>query len=97
MSVFIVESKIPVINDAMMSLIPRHRQYVEKLFNEGILKMYAVSEDRTRWWCAIKAETEIEVMDILSQMPIIDFLKPEIHNLMFFDEAIRELPGYSLN
>lgn len=97
MNVFFVESKIPEMNQEMLALIPSHRRYVEELFSNGVLKMYAVSEDRTRWWCAIKASDEMEVMDILSQMPIIDFLKPEIHSLMFFDEAVSELPGYSLN
>lgn len=97
MNVFIVESKLPAFTEEMMMLIPRHRLYVEKLFNKGVLKMYAVSEDRSKWWCAVEAESENEVMDILAKMPIIKFLKPEINSLMFFDESVRALPGYSLN
>lgn len=97
MQVFLVESDIPEITEEMSALIPSHRKYVESLFQDGVLKMYAVSADRTRWWCAISARNEQEVMDVLAKMPIISFLKPQINDLLFFEEFYQELPGFSLN
>ena len=97
MSVFLVESEIPQITEEFMNLLPRHRQVVNRLFAEGKLLMYAVNEERNRWWCSVKAEDEFQVMDILSEMPLIRFLDPQISPLMFYNGTEQLLPGISLN
>jgi muconolactone delta-isomerase len=97
MSVFLVESEIPQITEEFLNLLPRHRQVVNRLFAEGKLLMYAVNEERSRWWCSVKAEDEFQVMDILSEMPLIRFLDPQISPLMFYNGTEQLLPGISLN
>jgi muconolactone delta-isomerase len=97
MSVFLVESELPSITQEFMSLLPQHREVVNRLFAEGKLLMYAVNEGRTKWWCSVKAEDEFEVMDVLSQMPLIRFLNPQISSLMSYNGTEQLLPGISLN
>lgn len=97
MAVFIVESDIPELTPAFMQLIPEHMQVVQRLFSEEKILLYAVSEDRTRWWCHIEAEDEVEVMEILGQMPIMPYMRPKIHDLMFYNTAELGLPKISLN
>ncbi|MBM3921325.1 MAG: hypothetical protein FJ347_08925 [Sphingomonadales bacterium] len=97
MAVFIVESDIPELTPAFMRLIPQHMDIVQRLFSEEKILLYAVSEDRTRWWCHIEAEDESEVMDILAQMPIMPYMRPKIHDLMFYNMAEIGLPKISLN
>ena len=97
MAVFIVESDIPELTPEFMQLIPEHMQVVQRLFAEEKILTYAVSEDRTRWWCHIEAEDEMEVMEILGQMPIMPFLRPKIHDLLFYNTAEIGLPKISLN
>ena len=41
MPLFLVESKIAPINERMTRLIPKQRQYVDELFERGVLHMYA--------------------------------------------------------
>jgi hypothetical protein len=97
MAVFIVESDLPELTPAFMALIPAHMEVVQRLFAEEKILTYAVSEDRTRWWCHIEAETEEEVMEILGQMPIMPYLRPKIHDLLFYNTAEIGLPKISLN
>ncbi len=97
MAVFIVESDIPELTPEFMQLIPEHMQVVQRLFSEEKILTYAVSEDRTRWWCHIEAEDEMEVMEILGQMPIMPFMRPQIHGLMIYNTAEIGLPKISLN
>jgi len=97
MAVFIVESEIPQISNDMMLVIPRHIRVIQELMNEEIVLTYAVSDDRKKWWCHIKAENEFEVMDVLSKMPIMPFLNPKIHALLVYNNADYNLPKFSLN
>lgn len=41
MPLFLVESEIAVMDERMARLIPRQRQYVDDLFQRGVLHMYA--------------------------------------------------------
>jgi hypothetical protein len=97
MAVYIVESSIPEISNEMMLLIPKHMRIVQDLMEEEKVLTYAVSADRKKWWCHIKADSEFEVMEILSMMPIMPFLKPEIHPLLIYNNAEYNLPKFSLN
>lgn len=97
MAVFFVESKLPELSPEFLQALPRHRRAVDRLFSEGKLLMYCVNEDRTRWWCTVKADDEFGVLEILGEMPIVKFLKPEVHGLMFYNGLEQVLPGISLN
>jgi hypothetical protein len=97
MPVFLVESKLPVFTAEMAALIPTHRAVVNDLFTEGKLVMYSVSAERDRWWCGVQAEDQFEVMEVLARMPIIQYLRPEIHDLMLYNGADQLMSRFSLN
>jgi hypothetical protein len=97
MSIFIVESPIPVMGIQMAKLIPKQRDFVEDMFQKGFLLMYAVTENLDKWWCSVEAENEEQVWEFLSQMPIIEFLTPTVHSLMFYNSADQMIPPISLN
>lgn len=97
MNVFLVESNLPELTPEFLQLMPRHRRAVDRLFAEGKLLMYAVDENRARWWCSVKAEDEEGAMQILEEMPLLKFLNPIVHSLMFYNGSEQILPGISLN
>ena len=97
MPLFLVESKISPINERMTRLIPKQRQYVDELFERGVLHMYAVNDMVDKWWCTIEADSESDVMLVLSEMPIIEWLNPVVHGLMFYNSADQMIPPISLN
>lgn len=97
MNVFLVESELPELTPEFLQMMPRHRRAVDRLFTEGKLLMYAVDEERTKWWCTIKAEDEFAALEVLGEMPLLKFLKPVIHGLMFYNGSEQVMPGISLN
>jgi len=97
MPLFLVESEIARINAMMTRLIPKQRQYVDELFERGVLHMYAVNDTVDKWWCTIEADSESDALLVLSEMPIIEWLNPVVHGLMFYNSADQMIPPISLN
>jgi hypothetical protein len=97
MAVFLIESQLPDLTPEFLQLLPKHRRAVDRLFSEGKLLMYAVNEDRTRWWCSINASDEFAALEVLGEMPLVKFLNPKIHNLMFYNGSEQVMPSISLN
>ncbi|AYQ31477.1 muconolactone Delta-isomerase family protein [Runella sp. SP2] len=99
MSQFMVEFTLPdEMTEEFLAKIPRQRQKINHLMETGKITSYALSSDRTKLWCVIKADTEFHVLEIISQFPLIDFMEPTISELMFNNTATAvKLPMFSLN
>lgn len=98
MSQFMVEIELPVVmTEDFAKKIPAQRQKVNELMEQGTLISYALTSDRTKLWCVVKAESEIEVMTIVSEFPLIDYMSPTISELMFNNMVALRLPLFSLN
>ncbi len=78
-------------------LIPKQRALVHKLFAEGKLTSYALALDRSRLWATIAAESEEEVTQILSLLPLRKFMQIEIHQLAFHQDAAMSIARISMN
>jgi hypothetical protein len=85
------------LNMAFYSLIPKQRLVVNSLMKENIIISYSLDMERKNVWVFIKAETEQEVMDVLSTFPIIKYVKVNIHELAFHDTAHLALPELIMN
>lgn len=93
-----VEIDLPdTMSDDFVRRVPAQRQMVNDLMERGSLVSYALTTDRTKLWCVFKAESEIEVMTIMSDFPLIDFMSPTISELMFNNVVALRLPLFSLN
>ena len=80
-----------------MALIPRQRAHVDGLMNEGVITSYALTQDRSRLWITIVAESTDHVLDLLRGFPMIKFFSFEVRELMFHNRAAAPLPHMSLN
>ena len=95
---FMVEFDLPVpFDEEFLSLIPRQRAMINKQLNEGIITSYAVSIESGKMWASIIAASESEVLEILSQWPIIDKVTYEINKLLFHNSASLAIPKFSEN
>jgi muconolactone delta-isomerase len=93
-----VEIDLPaVMTDEFARKVPAQRQMVNDLMEQGRLMSYALTADRTKLWCVFKAESEIEVMTLMSAFPLIDYMSPTISELMFNNVVALRLPLFSLN
>lgn len=95
---YMVDFKLPnILSEEFMDLVPYQRIAVNKLFEEGKILSYALSLENSRLWGIFTANSELQVMDILSDLPLTPFMKVEISLLTFFNDAKTQVPKFSLN
>lgn len=98
MAAFLIQIELPSFTDEMARIIPQHRAYVNKLFAEGRLLSYSVSQPRTLVWCVINAADEQEAMGIVLQLPLYPYFTDVIcHPLLFNNTMPVSMPHISLN
>ncbi|AXE20891.1 hypothetical protein DR864_25705 [Runella rosea] len=99
MSQFMVEFILPEeTTEEFIAKIPRQRLKINKLMEKGKITSYSLASDRSKLWCVIKAENDIEVMEIIAEFPLIGYMQATISELMFNNTATAvKLPLYSLN
>ncbi|HEV7347481.1 muconolactone Delta-isomerase family protein [Telluribacter sp.] len=98
MSQFMVEIALSeVMTEEFTQKIPAQRQKVNEMMEQGVLMSYALTEDRSKLWCVVKADSEYEVMTIMSEFPLVDYMDFIISELMFNNMVALRLPLFSLN
>jgi len=80
-----------------VSLIPSQRVVINKLMKEGVVTSYALSLENSKLWVIMIAETELEVVQIISGFPIINKVEFNISKLAFHNNANRLVPNFSEN
>ncbi len=95
---FMVDFTLPKkLSSAFKEMIPYQKIVVDRLFDEGKLRSYAQSSEKTKLWAIINANSELEVMNILADMPLTSFMKIRINLLSSYNTAERTLPAFSKN
>ncbi len=98
MSQFMVEFELPnPFPENLIIKIPAQRKVVNQLLEDGKMQSYALSMERDRLWCVVNADDELEVMRIIGEFPLIDFMQPTITELMFNNAVVMRVPSFSLN
>ncbi|MEM7369173.1 MAG: hypothetical protein AAF587_11285 [Bacteroidota bacterium] len=80
-----------------VSLIPSQRATVNRLLQEGTIRCYSLSMDRSNLWVVLLAESRDDAEELLATFPIMDHCTYVLKELMFHDMAAHELPRISLN
>jgi muconolactone delta-isomerase len=79
-----------------IQLIPEQRSMVKKMMEQRVLRSYALSLDRSRMWCIFAANSEFELLEEVSRLPLSQYLTPRICELMFHNSAEMTL-SFSMN
>lgn len=80
-----------------MSLIPSQRAMVNRLIQEGTIRCYSLSMDRSHLWVVFTAESRDDAEELLATFPIMEHCSYVLKELMFHDMVTHELPRISLN
>lgn len=81
---YMIEFELPeVLNPKFLSKIPQQRSKIDELMALGKVRSYSLSEDRSRLWMVVVAETEDDVNEILDEMPLNHMMSNQIIPLMF--------------
>ncbi len=98
MAAYLFQIELPELNEEIIKTIPLHREFVNKLFAEGKLFSYSVSETRDHIWCVINAENEFEAMEIISDLPLQVFFTDVVcFPLLFHNNFPISVASVSLN
>ena len=93
-----VEIELPgVFTAEFASLIPAQRARINMLIHDGNIKSYTLALDRSRLWVVMVGDDESKIEHILDSFPIMPYCQANIHELMFHDSAVHEMPRISLN
>jgi hypothetical protein len=68
----------------------------EEFDDDFKVRSYALSMDRSVLWVVVEAQSEFEVMEIIANMPLADYMHPFVSELMFYHTA-EKLMQFSLN
>lgn len=95
---YMVDFTLPeVIDEEFMNLIPYQRIAINKLFVEGSIISYSLSLEKSKLWAIFKASTELDLMDMIADLPLTCFMDIEISPLTFHNITEPELPEFSMN
>lgn len=95
---YMVDMRLPdVLDRELMSLVPEQRIYVNRLFQAGKLVTYSLSLEKGRLWAILRADSNLEVLELLSTMPISPHVESDISPLTFHQAASFVAPRFSVN
>ena len=99
MPTFVVSLRLPdAFNEEFIAIIPRHRDFINRLLNEKIVESYAISSDRSRGWVTMNGDDAAAVQALVEQFPLYRFLRGvEIDELFIFDSTASRFPHINLN
>lgn len=60
----------------------QQRAIIKSWLKEGIISSYSMSLNRSKIWIVVQAVSEFEVMDLISQLPLSNYMVPSIAPLM---------------
>lgn len=94
---YMIEFDLPdEFTEEFMALIPRQRYVINQMMADGIIQNYSLALDRSRLWVIMVAENEFAIMEDIARMPLIDYMVPNISQLMFHNSSM-EVMQFSLN
>ena len=83
-SPYMICLELPPINEEMAALIPAQRAMVNRLFMDGILLSYSLSQDRKMLWCVIMADSEPAATALVASFPLHPWFRDwTVHPLLF--------------
>lgn len=85
------------LNNEFISRIPQQRQMVNRLLEEGKILNYSLSMESAQLWIVCEAYSEAELMELISTLPLTDFMEVRISELTFFHSANAIPSAFSVN
>ena len=94
-----VEFELPnPLSQDFINLIPSNRIVTNKLLNKGKFQSYTLSAERSKLWIVVVAESELDVLNILAELPLSDLMLPTIIPLAFHNTSSAwKMPTMSMN
>lgn len=98
MNQYMIEIDLPTeLSPDFLSLVPAQRTLMNDLMEKRKILNYSLSSDRRKMWVIALAFSEDQVINILSEFPLLSFMDIQIHELAFYETAEQIMFEFSLN
>lgn len=98
LSQYMVDFTLPKnLSDEFIGKIPHQRAAVNRLLSEGKVLNYALSLENSKLWAIFSVPSEAELMELVTALPLTQYMKVRIHELTFFHSANLFAPAFSFN
>lgn len=98
MNQYMVEFGLPAfLSQAFVELIPQQREFINTMFERGIITGYSLAADRSKLWVTFSGTNEDEVERVVKSFPIYHYVEYNIRELVFHESANTVIPAISLN
>ena len=95
---YMVEFTLPQpMTEDFISCIPQQRQAVNQLLHQGKILNYSLSLESFKLWVIFCVDTEVELMELISSLPLTDYMEVQINELTFFNSANAYSSTFSVN
>ena len=96
---FFVSLRLPdAFDGAFINLIPQHRAFINQLFANKVVGIYAISSDQSWGWVTMNGDDAAVIQAVIKQFPLHPYLHGvEIDELFIFNSASSRFPPISLN
>ena len=96
---FVVSLRLPdAFDGAFINLIPQHRTFINQLFADKMVEVYAIISNRSRGWVTMNGDDAAVIQAVIKQFPLHPYLHGvEIDELFIFNSASSRFPPISLN
>jgi len=85
-----------ILSEEFFELLPRQQEVANHYMSSGKLINYAMSVESSKLWAVFSAESEMEVLELLSHFPLMPFMEVEVSPLNAFNFKF-EMSEFSLN
>lgn len=85
------------LTEEFIGRIPQQRQAVNRLMHEGKVLHYSLSLENSKLWAVFSAHSEAELMELVSSLPLTEYMKVHVSELTFFHSAQSFAPAFSVN
>ncbi len=85
------------LSEEFFKLLPYQECVVNKYLAQGKLINYALSLDNAKMWAIFSANSELEVLEMLSDFPLTRFMEVKVSLLTSYTTLSVAAPNFSLN
>ena len=95
---YMIEFMLPEeLSQEFIERMPRQRKVVNRYFRRGTLISYALSLESSKMWAIFKVSSELELMELLADMPLTPLVNLDISCLTIFNMPTTTNPEFSLS
>lgn len=99
MNIYMVDIDLPeYLDEEFLELLPFQKIHISELMSRGIITTYSMSNDKSKVWTTVHANSEREVGEIVAAFPLSSYFILSIHQLEDHDSLnLSAAPPISLN